>query len=118
MLGPLLFLIFINDLPFVVDLLSKLFADDTTFYKAGPDMNTLISNFNHQLEKLTEWCKFNRIDINFKKTYYMIITRKRIEIPKHILFNKIEIEVVDNFKLLGVTLDNKLTFSKYISITC
>ena len=117
-LGPLLFLIFINDLPFVVDLLSKLFADDTTFYKAGPDMNTLISNFNHQLEKLIEWCKFNRIDINFKKTYYMIITRKRIEIPKHILFNKIEIEVVDNFKLLGVTLDNKLTFSKYISITC
>ena len=99
-LEPLLFLIFVNNLPFVVDLLSKLFADDTTFYKAGSELSLLISSFNQKLEALVVWCKFNRIVLNFKKTYYMIITRKIIEIPKNISFNGIMIDVVDNFKLL------------------
>ena len=48
----------------------------------------------------------------------MIITRKRIVLPRFIKFNNVEIDVVSSFKLLGVTIDNKLTFQKYISITC
>ena len=38
-LGPIYFLIFINDLPFIMELLAKLFADDTTFYKAGKNID-------------------------------------------------------------------------------
>ena len=117
-LGPLFFLIFINDLPFIMNLSAKLFADDTTFYDSGNDIVKLISNFKKGLEPLLEWCKYNRLDINFKKTYCMIVTRKRIVLPKTITLNNIEIEVVDSFKLLGVTIDNKLTFTKYISIVC
>ena len=94
-LGPLLFLIFLNDLPYVVDLLSKLFADDTTIYKSGYELSSLISSFNQKLEKLIEWCKINRIDINLKKTYYMIITRNPIELPKVIVSNGVKIDVVD-----------------------
>jgi len=117
-LGPLFFLIFINDLPFIMELLSKLFADDTTFYDANIDIQVLISSFRRKLEPLLEWCKFNRVDINFKKTYFVVITRKHIIMPETIKFNNVDIEVVSSFKLLGVTIDNKLTFSKYISMTC
>ena len=57
----------------------------------------------------------NKLDINFKKTYIMIITRHRVEIPKLIMVNGIDIEVVQKFKLLGVTIDSKLIFASYIS---
>ena len=117
-LGPLFFLIFINDLPFIMELLAKLFADDTTFYKAGKDINQLISTFVKDLEPLLLWCRMNKLDINFKKTYFMIVTRHRVSLPKSILVNGIEIEVVDRFKLLGVTLDSKLIFSSYVSSIC
>jgi hypothetical protein len=92
-LGPLFFLIFINDL------INKLFADDTTFYKAGKDIHQLISTFVKDLEPLLLWCKMNKLDINFKKTYFMIVTRHRVSLPKSILVNGIEIEVVGKFKL-------------------
>jgi hypothetical protein len=48
----------------------------------------------------------------------MIVTRHRVSLPKSILVNGIEIEVVDRFKLLGVTLDSKLIFSSYVSSIC
>jgi len=100
-LGPLFFLIFINDLPFIMELLAKLFADDTTFYKAGKNIDQLISSFLKDLEPLLMWCKMNKLDINFKKTYIMIVTTHRVEIPKSIMVNGIDIEVVQKFKLLG-----------------
>ena len=117
-LGPLFFLIFINDLPFVMDLSSKLFADDTTFYKNGKDITDLIKSFKSKLEPMIEWCLLNRLDINFKKTYCMIVTRRRIVIPKTISINNVDIEVVDSFKLLGITIDNKMNFSKHVSMVC
>ena len=48
----------------------------------------------------------------------MIVTRHRVVIPKSILVNDVNIEVVSKFKLLGVTLDNKLIFSSYVSSIC
>ena len=63
------------------------------------------------------WCKMNKLDINFKKTYIMIITRHRVEIPKLIMVNGIDIEVVQTFKLLGVTIDSKLIFASYKKMT-
>ena len=62
------------------------------------------------------WCKMNKLDINFKKTYIMIVTTHRVEIPKSIMVNGIDIEVVQTFKLLGVTIDSKLIFASYKNI--
>ena len=55
-LGPLFFLLFINDLPFLIDLTCKLFADDTTLYCYGQNPSVLISNFKKKIEVLIEWC--------------------------------------------------------------
>ena len=116
-LGPLLFLIFINDIvTFLSDFMVKLFADDTTILQADNNLENLIINFNESIKKLTTWCKFNRIDINWKKTKIMFVSNKRnLNLPKFVTIDQNTVEVVDNFKLLGITIDNKLTFLKYVS---
>ena len=68
-LGPLFFLIFINDLAFILKRLkTKYFADDTTLYKSGTCLIKLIDDFVQELNELMNWCKFNMIDINWSKT--------------------------------------------------
>ena len=91
-----------------------LFTDDTTLLNAGNDIDKLISSFIKDIEPLINWCEINRLAINFKKTYCMNVTRHRMVIPKSILLNGVNIEVVNKFKLLGVTLDYKLIFSTHI----
>lgn len=115
-LGPLFFLIFINDLLFfLADVLAKLFADDTTLYCSGAELDELRREFERYIKLLLEWCSNNRIDINWTKTFFMVITNKRIKIPESFIFNNIEIKCVNEFKLLGVTLDSKLSFNTHVS---
>jgi hypothetical protein len=78
-LGPLLFSIFINDLPFFIKLKSKLFADDTTLYDIVDIRNNIsldiaIKNFLRNLEPFLEWCMYDKLDINFKETFFMFIS--------------------------------------------
>lgn len=78
-LGPLLFIIFINDLPkYLSNVVSKLFAEDTTLIAADGDFRKLESKLIKCLEALDEWCKHNRLYINWDKTFIMYITNKRI----------------------------------------
>ena len=65
---------------------------------------------------MIEWCSFNKLDINWSKTFFMIITNQMKKLfPTEILIGDIAVQVVDKFKLLGVTIDNKLNFDKYSS---
>ena len=63
-LGPLLFLIFINDLPNATEFLTLLFADDTTFQVSGVDLDQLFTFANSELEKSTIWFKANKLTLN------------------------------------------------------
>jgi len=114
-LGPLFFLLFINDLAFILELYCKMFADDTTLLDADSQLDILISRFKKRLEPLIDWCKFNKLDLNWSKTFFMFITNKRAKLPSEIEVDGNLIKTVDNFKLLGVTLDNKLNFSTHCS---
>lgn len=116
-LGPLLFLIFINDIvSYLDDFIVKLFADDTTILQTDSNIECLISNFNNSVTKLISWCKHNRIDVNWNKTKIMFVTNKRnLDIPNEIIIDNNNVQVVDSFKLLGISIDNKLSFSKYVS---
>jgi hypothetical protein len=115
-LGPLFFLLFINDLPYYLDSITTvLFADDTTLHVYDSNLESLISKFNNSSIKLIEWCNFNQLDINWSKTKAMFITNKKsIDIPEHIKISQNEVDVVNSFELLGVIIDNKLNFLKYI----
>ena len=77
-LGPLLFAIFINDIYIMLDALVKLFADDTTIILAHNDLKTLLTQFKLVLLQLNEWCKHNKLYINWAKTFNMFIHDKRI----------------------------------------
>ena len=79
-LGPLLFLVYINDLPLHVEK-SKLemFADDMTLHSSSADMNVIENNLNCDIEKIDGWCLQNRMKINESKTKCMLMgTNKKI----------------------------------------
>ena len=78
-LGPLLFLIFINDLPNVSKLLSTiLFADDATLSLCGKDPIRLINLANNELLKFQIWCVANRLTVNTLKTFFILISYRSI----------------------------------------
>ena len=91
-------MIFINDLPWYLEnVITKMFADDTTLYASDYNLPTIINTFDTEVGKLLEWCSSNRMDINWKKTFGMFITNKRIELPSVLKVANIEIEIVTSF---------------------
>ena len=116
-LGPLLFILYINDLANVSEnLFSILFADDTIVLIEGTNINTMIATLNCELVKLTEWLNANKLSINVSKSHYMVFHRSRRKINKgNILLDTTILSQVTFTKFLGIILDDKLKWSHYIS---
>ena len=120
-LGPLLFLIFINDLPNASEFLTLLFADDTTFQISGVDIDQLFRMANSELEKSSAWFISNKLTLNVKKTKYMIFSDKDLADSSnrlHIGSQLIE-QVGTNckekyFKFVGHVLDDKLNWEGHV----
>ena len=73
-LGPLLFLLYINDIINCSDQLNfRIFADDTNVFASSPSIRDLEKLMNEELAKIKEWCDLNKLSINIKKTNYMIV---------------------------------------------
>ena len=75
-LGPLLFALYINDLPSTTKLTPTLFADDTALSISGSNSTELQGIVNTELEKVNEWLHFNKLSMNYSKTSYMIVSHK------------------------------------------
>ena len=89
-MGPLFFLIFINDLVFdyVDDDNIELFADDTTISSSGENIDDTIKNIEVDTFKLMNWSNYNCLMINWPKTFAMFITdNKRTTFPNFIIVN-------------------------------
>ena len=83
-LGPLLFIISMNDIGNVSDFIyAILYADDTSVLLNGKDYITLVKLLILELDKLSMWLKANKLSLNVQKTYYMIFHRARIKIDEH-----------------------------------
>ena len=79
-LGPLLFLIYINDLFSMCKYTTPiLFADDTNLFCSGPDIKTMESNINNELTEISLWLKVNKLSLNIKKTHYMVFSKKKLQ---------------------------------------
>ena len=77
-LGPILFLLYINDLPLCTRLLALLFADDTTLLASGPNLPELISFVNDELYKISTFFRINKLALHPQKTQFMLITNSLI----------------------------------------
>ncbi len=75
-LGPILFLIYINDLFLVSSALTLMFADDTFGLKSDNDLNRLIHSMNADINKMAIWFKANKLAVNKNKTKYIIFRAK------------------------------------------
>ena len=76
--GPLLFLIYVNDLPYVSKILKfYLFADDTSIYYDSENLITLQKTINRELRKVRKWLEANRLSLNIAKTTYVIFHCKK-----------------------------------------
>ena len=114
-LGPLLFLLFINDLPRLSqNFQTILFADDTTISTSGHDFNELVSRTNCGLEIISNWTKTNRLSLNTAKTELMIISNRFVDEEATLNFQGNIIHPTDSCKFLGVCMDNKLNFKNHI----
>ena len=76
-LGPILFLIYINDLPKCSMLSSLLFADDTTLVDSDLDLNTLIARVNAEFQKVTHYFRVNKLSLHPDKTKFLLITSNK-----------------------------------------
>ena len=75
-LGPLLFLIFINDIPYASTLGTWLFADDTALVASASDLSLLQSKMNSQVEKVQNWLLANKLSVHYvKKSQYMLLNK-------------------------------------------
>ena len=80
-LGPLLFLIYVNDLSCVSEILNPItFADDTNLFLTGKNINEMYELFNSELEKVYQWFLLNKLTINLDKTNYMVFRPHNLNI--------------------------------------
>ena len=66
-----------------------------------------IVDFSKKLVPFLDWVKFNQLTINWSKTKLMFITKQRTARPSSLVIDGFSVEIVDEFKLLGITIDNK-----------
>ena len=116
MLGPLLFLLYVNDLSNAVLGTTTLFADDTCLMLKHSNFLALHSNLNYQASCLIDWCKSNKLTINPPKCHVLLIPPKSnktstdFAVKLHDTFIKVE----NCAKLLGILIDLNLNFRFYL----
>ena len=117
-LDPLLFIIYINDLPNALKHCKCImFADDSTLYTSFSSMTELSNDTNTDLAFLAEWFRANKLSLNINKSMYIIFTNRRIDLYPDINISTQEIEHVKSTKFLGLTIDDQISWREHIE-TC
>ena len=116
-LGPLLFLLYINDLANVSDVIRFiLFADDSNIFFHSKNPDDLIDLANAEIPKILKWLATNKLTLNVSKTHFVIFRNpgKSIVVTKTLYINNTAISQEPYTKFLGVYLDENLNWSKHI----
>ena len=117
-LGPLLFLVYINDISNIFENAKfQLYADDTVIYCSGKSMENIIENLQTNMNRFANWCRVNKLTINTKKTKVMCFgsrhnVKKAISIELKV--NDQLIQNVPTYKYLGINLDQTLNFNYHL----
>lgn len=120
-LGPLLFLIYVNDIHNACPNISfKLFADDSNAFLKDSNLQNLFNSANAASIKISNWFKSNRLTINYTKSAYILFFPSK-EDDEYILTNNLTLYIENNpiarvncIKFLGVMIDEHLTFKHHV----
>ena len=118
-LGPLLFFIYINDLPNCLSFCqSRMYADDTHITYASADLHSMQSSLNHDLSNIHKWLLYNKLTLNSTKTEFMLIgSRQKLSTLSESLvlsIDNIPIKQVSTTKSLGILIDNNMVWHSHI----
>ena len=114
-LGPLLFLIYVNDMKNCSNLLKFIqFADDTTLMYRNKCIEQLNSTLETEGNKVAKWLHANRLILNLNKTHSMLFTNKLGNLTLHLKLENIYLENKVETTFLGVIIDKKLTWKQHI----
>ena len=118
-LGPLFFILYVNDLNNASLLDAILFADDTNLFISHNDPVYLINTLNGELNKLSTWFAANRLSLNLAKTNFMVFKpwQKKQSFEFQVFINEQPILHVSETMFLGVFLDDNLTWKSHISLS-
>jgi len=130
-LGPILFILFINDFQNSINTdqdnnnmtngTSIIFADDTSLLITNKNIDELYFITNNLLKKVETWTKMNNLRINIEKTKYMLFKTKNTRTPDNLpplYLGGQKIDRVNNYKFLGIYVDDKLTWKTHIQHIC
>ena len=114
-LGPKLFILYINDMCKVSKICKMvLFADDTNIFCTGSNIEELSELITSELHKLKQWFDRNKLSLNLSKTKIMLFSNSKINTQITMQVDDVEIERVSENKFLGVIIDEKITWKQHI----
>ena len=119
-LGPLFFILYINDIYLTSpDLFFILFADDTNVLITGPNLLDITNILNRELKTIENWLTANKLSLNIKKTKYIIFTSSQKRYNANICNISIQeqrLKRVNHIQFLGITIDQHLNWKQHIKI--
>ena len=116
-LGPVLFLVYINDIANSTKAFQfRLFADDTNLFKYLKSNSVDLMQIGSEFQKVCDWCKANKLTINIDKTNYMIIKtpHKHVTMAGNLNIDGHQLDCVSSTTYLGVTLDHNINWKLHI----
>ena len=114
-LGPLLFLLYINDIyNSSKDLDFRLFADDTSILFADKSLDFIERVVNVQLAKVAEWLLANKLSLNVSKSNFLIISPKKVIKTINLSLNNKKLKQENYTKYLGIIIDEQLNWKQHI----
>ena len=117
-LGPLFFILYINDLNNASELETILFADDTNLFFSHSDPVYLVNKLNDELDKLSTWFSANKLSLNTSKTNFMVFKsrqRRQNSDDYKVIINEQSITRVSTTMFLGVLLNENLSWKPHLS---
>ena len=122
-LGPLMFLLYINDLPeCLLNTTSGMYADDTLIYASSASFSELVLKLNHDLENIVKWLSQNKLQLHSEKTKVIFIgspynLRNKVG-NEQVMINNKPVARYSSFRCLGVELDERMSWENHIDSIC
>lgn len=115
-LGPLMFLLYINDLAHVSKNLEfKLFADDTTVLYSNESLMNILEDAAIEMNVVFDWFFANKLCVNVDKTHFMFFAEEVVFVKNHCSLNHALFKLVQHTKFLGIHIDDKLNMYMLLS---